>query len=254
MASSAQTFCARRLLAAGAFCLAGAGCTVIAAQPKPDDPVAAPDFAGVAYPEPERAQAGPPQVPPPRSPDQLFPAGAPPSTPVDKDAFAAAIQNAASRDEAQIGLAREYFAMARVLMGAAAARGAPPDGYDPVPLMHLHVELHDALLAMGIRARVLGERWRELADQWEISMTGPYDTTDVAGRLRLMDRLTQCIDADVKSRLDHAKLLTKAKAAGTPEEAIRLDPPPTIQYHRDLKLTARAMECSRLTMRVLRGI
>lgn len=167
--------------------------------------------------------------------------------------MALAVRNAARRDEEQNRLAHQYFTMARALIGSAAARGSPPDEYDPLPLMRLHIEILSELESMAARAQVLGSRWRELAEEWSISLSGPFDTNDVPGRLRAQDRFTQCVDSDARSRLDQAQMLLKARAAGKQDEDVRLDPPAPVHYHRDLKLTARAMECSRLAMRVLRG-
>ncbi len=240
-----------RWLAASAFCVAATGCSAPQTKPKPEPP---PDFAGVAYPGPGQMPPAPPQPPPRPQLDMPLPSGLEPTPPVDKATFSAGLRNASLRDEAQLRLARDFHRIIEVLLRSSPGKSGSADDYDSVPVYRLHDEMAGEWQALAVRAAALDARWVELAESLGVSLTGGTEDKDRGSRLRLHHRFARCVDSDARARADHAATWNRLRSEGKSAADIAADPPPPVQFARDVQMMSRAMLCARLALQVIRSM
>lgn len=151
-------------------------------------------------------------------------------------------------------LARDYHRIVELLLRATPGKGGSAEAYDSVPVYRLHDELVDEWRVLSLRAAALDQRWARLAESLGIALAGGFEDKDRASRLRLQQRFAQCVDADALARLDHAATWNRLRSAGQDAAQIAADPPPAIQFARDVQMMARAMQCGRLALQVIRSM
>jgi len=240
-----------RWLAAGAFAFVALRCSAPQTLPAPVD---TDDFAGVAYPAPQGAQPGPAQPPPHPQRDLPYPSGLPPTQPVEKDVFSESLRNAALRDDAQLRLARDYHRVVELLLRASPGKGGSAEAYDSVPVYRLHDEMAVEWHALSVRAAALEARWVALAEGFGVDLSGGFEATDRDSRLRLHQRFARCVDSDARARTEHASTWNKLRAEGKSAAEVAASPPPAVQYARDVQMMARAMQCARFALQVIRAM
>jgi hypothetical protein len=223
------------LLAAWAVSACTSAVSVPSVRP---DGVAAAAWDGVRYPTPQPADGGPPQSPPPAG-TAVADEGAD-GAPRSVQQLTDAVRNAATRDDETRQLARSYVLLMEMVFRRTPARtSAQASAYDGSLLRQLHAELRDELVAIRMRAGVLGERYRTLARQWGIDLGQSAERRTRAERLQTLVRMCDCAGADANERLADAN-----------QPASGVDP--AAQLARDFALMASSAECSKTVHRVLR--
>ncbi len=227
-----------------------------------EDPV----FAGQSYPSPAPVQTGQRQVATPPSLAAGRMARLPPPPPAD-DELAQEMRNAALRDQHYEQLLRGYFGLVEALYREFGAQRGAEGGYDPLPLLRLHLDLGPAMRGMASRAAALEAELAELARQVGVALQPAAEAKELqepdgdgpiglgapsqvrsqtrAARMGRIIAFSRCVESDMRARLTHTERMEELRKSGKTDEQLRREPPSPVQMARDMAMMMRTLQCSK---------